>query len=256
MKVRTGQCRLAACGFKQGGRAGFGLRRLLLDSQGNPKMILQDGERKNLSTERVVYTLGPEKEVQTVRLIYSMFLDGGMAPCKIARQLNEQGILHDPFGPWTHLAIRHILTHPKYAGCVVFNRTSETLRSKRALNPPERWVLREDCFPAIVSKEVFERAQQKWRNLVHRRSNERLLTELRALAEREGKLTPSLLTARNGVASISTYKARFGSLVDTYDLIGYRSRRHTKEALEIRRRLARLKTIASDKCLSDLCENH
>jgi len=65
MKVRTGQCRLAACGFKQGGRAGFGLRRLLLDSQGNPKMILQDGERKNLSTERVVYTLGPEKEVQT-----------------------------------------------------------------------------------------------------------------------------------------------------------------------------------------------
>ena len=74
-KVHAGQCRLVANGFKIGGIAGLGLRRLLLDSNGRPKMVLQEGEHKNLATDRVTYTLGPEAEVRLVREIYSMFLD-------------------------------------------------------------------------------------------------------------------------------------------------------------------------------------
>ena len=240
-KVRVGQCRLASCGFKQGGRAGFGLRRLLLDSQGNPKMLLQDGERKNLTTERVIYTLGPEEEIRTVRLIYSMFLDNDMAAGTIAGRLNEQEVSRSPLGPWTTTAVYHILTHPKYAGCIAFNRTSETLRSKRVRNPPDRWVLCENSFPAIVSKDVFERAQEKFENMVSRRSDERLLAELRGLAQRHGKLVPALLTRRNGVASAATYKTRFGSLMQAYELIQYRGARYTREAMESRRTVATIK---------------
>ena len=47
-KVHAGQCRIAANGFKAGGRPGYGLRRLLLDQKGQPKGTLNDGERKSL----------------------------------------------------------------------------------------------------------------------------------------------------------------------------------------------------------------
>src|SRR5438874_10410965 len=53
-KVFKGQCRLVELGFRQGGVAGYGLRRLLIDQSGKPKTQLQPGEQKSLQTDRVV----------------------------------------------------------------------------------------------------------------------------------------------------------------------------------------------------------
>lgn len=39
-KVFAGQCRLITLGYRQGGTAGYGLRRLLLDQHGQPKATL------------------------------------------------------------------------------------------------------------------------------------------------------------------------------------------------------------------------
>ena len=244
-KVHAGQCRLAANGFKPGGRPGYGLRRLLLDSDGRPKATLGDGERKSLQTERVVYIPGPQEEVSIVREIYAMFLEQDLSVGTIARLLNDKGVLQGTFGPWKHSSIQAILSHPKYTGCVVFNRNSETLRSKRVRNPREQWVLRPDSFPAIVTRETYVRAQEKLRNLVNRRSNEQLLGELRSLLRTHGKLSPALLRAANGVASNSTYVARFGSLMKAYELIGYQSPRYTTAGLEGRRELAKLKIVTA-----------
>ena len=46
VKVFAGQCRLIEHGFRQGGSAGFGLRRLLIDESRNPKGELGRGDRK------------------------------------------------------------------------------------------------------------------------------------------------------------------------------------------------------------------
>jgi len=167
----------------------------LLDSGGKPKAVLHDREEKHLATDRVTYTLGPENEVQVVREIYSMFLEQDFAPYRIARILNERGVKYGQFGPWTQQRVRLILTHPKYTGCVVFNRTSAKLKSKVKSNPRERWVVRSGVFPAIVPQDVFDRAQQKLTNCVFRRSNERLLSELRTYIETHGK--PTAVTARS-----------------------------------------------------------
>ena len=40
-KVFQGACRLIQLGFKQGGAAGFGLRRVLIDQTGNAKGTLK-----------------------------------------------------------------------------------------------------------------------------------------------------------------------------------------------------------------------
>ncbi len=66
-KVFKGACRLIQLGYKQGGSAGFGLRRMLIDQSGQHKALLKRGEHKCLQTDRVVLVPGPEEEVKIVR---------------------------------------------------------------------------------------------------------------------------------------------------------------------------------------------
>jgi DNA invertase Pin-like site-specific DNA recombinase len=47
-KVFIGQCRLIELGFRQGGSAGFGLRRMLRDVTGQHKGVLNRGEQKSI----------------------------------------------------------------------------------------------------------------------------------------------------------------------------------------------------------------
>jgi len=63
-KVFTGQCRLIRLGFRQGGPAGYGLRRQLVDEHRTAKAELTRGEQKSLQTDRVILTPGPPEEVE------------------------------------------------------------------------------------------------------------------------------------------------------------------------------------------------
>ena len=99
-KVFAGQCRLARSGYKLGGAAGYGLRRLLLDASGKPKLTLKRGERKCLATEKVTYVAGPASEVRIVRKIYSLFLDSGLTCNAIAGWLNQRGVPREVEGRW------------------------------------------------------------------------------------------------------------------------------------------------------------
>lgn len=90
-KVFAGQCRLIEKGYRQGGPAGYGLRRMLIDENGNDKGTLKRGEHKSLQTDRVILVPGPEDEIETVRWIYHCFVDKRMNETEIADQLNTQG---------------------------------------------------------------------------------------------------------------------------------------------------------------------
>ena len=86
-KVFAGQCRLIELGFRQGGSAGYGLRRVLLDQQGSAKCELTRGEHKSLQTDRVILTPGPEAEIRIVNEMYRWFIDGGIMESEIAERL-------------------------------------------------------------------------------------------------------------------------------------------------------------------------
>ena len=229
--VIAGQCRLAAKGYKLGGHAGFGLRRLLLDSEGKPKMILQEGEEKHLTTDRVTFTLGPPEEVAVVREVFSMFHDENMSMTEIARALNERGIKHNSFCPWATTIVSRMLSHPKYTGCAVFNIHSQKLRTKRVRNPREQWILRPNTFPAIVSLEVFDRVQAKLANRVECRSDQQLLEELKAYIEKHGRPLPRS-RLEPGMASLSTYSHRFGGMLALYERLAFKSVFFTAKSLE------------------------
>src|SRR3954447_8250534 len=79
-KVFAGQCRLTELGFRQGGPAGYGLRRRLLDQDRRPKAILGRGEHKSLQTDRVVLEPGPAAEVENVRRMFLLFVEERRSP--------------------------------------------------------------------------------------------------------------------------------------------------------------------------------
>lgn len=159
-KVFQGACRLIQLGFKQGGTAGFGLRRKLIDQSGQSKGVLAFGEHKSLQTDRVVLTLGPDEEVATVRWVYRAFLDEHLPESEIAARLNTRAILTDLGRPWTRGTVHQLLTNEKYVGHNVYHRTSFKLKRKHVQNPPEMWIRVKDAFPAIVSSEDFLRVQE------------------------------------------------------------------------------------------------
>lgn len=75
VKVFTGQCRLIELGFRQGGTAGFGLRRVLLYERGNIKGEPKRGEHKSLQTDRVFLMPGPDEEVSWVNKMYRWLMN-------------------------------------------------------------------------------------------------------------------------------------------------------------------------------------
>jgi hypothetical protein len=152
VKVFAGQCRLIEDGFRQGGPAGFGLRRLLIDEDRNPKGELGRGDRKSLQTDRVVLTPGPPDEIEHAHRIYSMFVEEGKSEREIALALNQRRIMSDFGRPWTRASIHQILTNEKYIGNNIFNRVSYKLKQRRVVNQRDTWVRADGVFPSIVDR--------------------------------------------------------------------------------------------------------
>ena len=154
-KVFAGQCRLIELGFRQGGPAGYALRRVLVDQNGIPKAELARGEHKSLQTDRVVLVPGPKEEIQTVNQIYRWFVDDGLVESEIAGRLNGMVIKTDLGRPWTRATVNEVLTNEKYIGNNVYNKTSFKLKKLRVVNGPDMWIRKDGAFEPIVPPELF-----------------------------------------------------------------------------------------------------
>jgi DNA invertase Pin-like site-specific DNA recombinase len=238
-KVFAGQCRLIELGYRQGGPAGYGLRRRLVDEHGEPKAELKRGEHKSLQTDRVILIPGPAEEVETVRWIYRAFVEDGLNETAIAQQLNARGILTDLERSWTRGSAHQILTNEKYIGNNVFNRTSFKLKKMRVVNAPEMWVRADAVFEGIVEPQYFYTAQGMIRERSRRFTNDEMLTKLRTLHERQGWLSGIMIDEADDMPSSSVYSHRFGSLIGAYQLIGYTPDRDFRY-IEINRHLRTL----------------
>ena len=251
VKVFAGQCRLIELGFRQGGPAGFGLRRQLVDRDGKEKGLLARGERKSLQTDRVILVPGPESEILAVRDLFSRFVDHSESEKNIAIYLNRKGVLSDMERPWTRATIHQILTNPKYVGANVYNRRSYKLKMKRLVNPPEMWIIRKEAFQAIVSTELFLQARRIIEARHNHLTNDDLLARLRNLLARCGRLSGILIDEEEDMPSSSVYASRFGGLHRAYELIGWSDRRDYS-FIESNRHLRRKHKSLIDTIVGDL----
>lgn len=238
-KVFAGQCRLVELGFRQGGPAGYGLRRILVDQVGSIKGELGRGEHKSLQTDRVILTPGPEVEVQIVNQIYQWFIDGGLVEAEIAGRLNTMAIKTELGRDWTRATVHEVLTNEKYIGSNVYNRISFKLKKLRVVNTPDMWIRKDNAFAPIVARDAFYTAQGIIRARSRRYSNEELIKRLRGLYQHRGFLSGLVIDEAEGMPSSTVYAHRFGSLIRAYEMVGYAPDRDYRY-LEINRFLRRL----------------
>lgn len=265
-KVFIGQCRLIELGFRQGGPPGFGLRRMLRDASGQNKGLLQRREQKSIQTDRVVLVPGPLEEVEILRWIYRTFAEGKLLESKLATILNQRGITTDLGRPWTRGSVHQVLTNEKYIGNNVYNRMSFKLKKKRVANPPEMWIRKSGAFEPIIPVDLFVKAQNIIAERGRRFTNEELLTQLRGVLGRAGRISGLLIDETEGIASSSIYRTRFGSLIRAYQLIGYTPERdyrfietnrqlrlmHPKVIAECIERIRQLGGVAENNPANDL----
>lgn len=235
-KVFVGQCRLIELGYRQGGHAGYGLRRQLVGEDGSVKGELGLGEQKSIQTDRVVLVPGPPEEVETVQWMYDTFVNSGVPESEIAGILNRRGILTDLKRQWTRGSVHQVLINEKYVGANVWNRISYKLKKKRVRNSPDMWIRAEGAFDAVIDRALFSAAQAIIRARSCRISNEDMLSGLKGLYEQRGYLSGLIIDEVEVLPSSSAYRSRFGSLLQAYQLVGFRPD-HDYEYLEVNRRL-------------------
>lgn len=114
------------------------------------------------------WTLEPNDDADTVRMMFEWYVKEGLTPYGIARRLNDMGYKSALGNPWGRDTIRDILQNEHYIGKVVFNEYATTWvvehgeRIQKRLKQPEEAVIRsEGKHPGIVAPELFEAAQAR-----------------------------------------------------------------------------------------------
>jgi DNA invertase Pin-like site-specific DNA recombinase len=226
VKTFAAMARLTTQGYVHGGPTGYGLRRMLVDKAGNYKTVLETGEWKIERTDRTIIIPGPQREVDTVRRIYALFLEERRGATEIARLLNRENVSAADGSRWTQSRIRTLLKSERYVGRLVFNRTSTLLRqgqSRRGrINNGEAQWIRGQLPTAIISEDQFARVKALpcLRGLIYREDAE-LIRPLVRLLKKKGRLSVNLIKGQPDVPAPSTLRYRFGSVRKAFALAGY-----------------------------------
>lgn len=219
VKVSAGQRRLVSMGFWQGGPAPFGMARNIVDQNGRPKEIVGHGQWKSISTDRIVLVPGSPEAVETVRLAFDLYTKEHKSRHEIADILNSSRRLRGKH-PWTLPMLQGLLTNPVYKGAYAYGRHGKGLSGWKKV-PPERWLLREHAFPAIIPEKQWNQAVARMQEEVKPLVDAEMLEALKRLWKRKGKLNTDLINAASDVPSVPAYRYHFEGLNEAYRLIGY-----------------------------------
>jgi DNA invertase Pin-like site-specific DNA recombinase len=203
-KVFAGMTRVVRRGFRSGAHPGYGFRRLLISADGIPRQQLSAGEQKSIATDRVVLVPGPANEVFWVREIYRLFVSENKTFTGIAAELDQRGAPFLDGKRWSDHAVKRILTHPKYKGTILYNRTTERLCSKSRKVPESEWIVVPDACEPLVEPRMFESAQETLRQRFSHRSNEQVLEQLKSILELHGHLSTAILGLHGLSRAVST----------------------------------------------------
>ena len=238
-KTAAAKRRIAYMGYRMGGRAGYGLRRMMIDHEDRPVGVLANGQEKHLQEYRVILIPGPIEEIRNVRWIFQKTVQG-WGPTRIARGLAKRGVTSSSGRPWCKLRVMGLLANEKYIGTQVFGRSSCILTNPKVWNPPEKWVRLEGAFEAIVEPDLFRRAQETIAGWTSRISNDDAILRLRQLFEQHGHLCAKLINSTPGMPGSAFYEERFGGLLRAYARVGFEPQRDYRFLSDYTRRRRQL----------------
>ncbi|HWP81081.1 MAG TPA: recombinase family protein, partial [Bacteroidota bacterium] len=157
-------------GYSSGGTAPYAYVRVAVDKDTGQKIrVLKPGEWIRGNQEKVVWDLGDPAEVEIVKRIFELKASG-RGYVMVADRLNREGVPCPKRGRWRNKdqkwcqgSIRAIVTNMAYCGVRVYNKHPQShmklgTTKRRWINDPKDWIILENAHPAIVSKELFEKA--------------------------------------------------------------------------------------------------
>jgi len=219
-KVTEAMRAMVRRGFWTGSSPGYGLRRMLVSSDGTPKQVLEKYQQKNIKSDHVILVRGPVSEIRIVRDIYRMFIHEKKSAGRIAEALNNRGILRGDT-PWNYQSVLKILKDEKYTGSLVWGRWTQKLHTRCVSVPKANWTIVPSKIKPIVDRRTFEKAQHVRLETVAIRSDEQLLASVRRLLRAKGRLSPTLLNESRVTPCVQYCRKRFGSLQRLYALAGF-----------------------------------
>ncbi len=218
-KVFRGCVKISQQGYWAGGKPPYGFHRVLLNEARQPVQILEPGQRKSIQNQRVTLGAGDPRQVATVKRIFREYTDTRRSTGEIARSLNHDGIESPSSGSWNGSSVRRILGNEQYAGTMVYNKTSQKLRTPTRHNPKSDWVKTEGAFGAIVDRAMFTRARQMLDQAAAAYTPEFMLEQLERVLQEHRFLRPSFLQHDSTAPSPSTYAKHFSSLDSAYQQV-------------------------------------
>lgn len=211
-KVWHGCAKVAEQGYSPGAPAPYGLRRLLLDESREPVQVLEPGQRKSIQNQRVTLTEGDPDEVEVIRRIFREFVESKYSEHRIAEGLNRDRIPSPSGNRWGAESVRNRLRNEKYTGTMVYNRTTQKLKTPTRSNPFDEWVRTPEAFQGIVTREQFDQAQEILGERQRKYDPDHMLRQLHSLYEKHGLCRGSLLRTNVDLPRACTYGTHFGSL--------------------------------------------
>lgn len=226
-RVSRAQRQQAKLGFKMGGMAPYGTRRQVVDENGKPRMTLKPGQRKALSTDKVVFALGPPAEVEVVERVFRDYALRKKKMTEIARWLNDEKRKHPKGGAWTPDIVRCMLQNEIYIGTLVFGRRYMNL-GRTIWFDQKDWIRVAVVQPA-VSVQLFDAAARRLKRSAESkrpRSKQELLEGLARLFAEKGKLSHAIISKCPYLPVPSVFSRRFGTIEAAYRAVGFEPRRH------------------------------
>lgn len=218
-KVFRGCVKISQQGYWAGGKPPYAFHRLLLDEARHPVQVLEPGQRKSIQNQRVTLTQGDEQQVATVKRIFREFTETLRTTQEIAHGLNRDGIVSPSNGDWDGARVRRILNNEQYVGTMIYNKTTQKLKTPTRHNPRNDWVRTDNAFASIVDRQMFEQAQRVLAQAALRYTPEFMLAQLERLLREHDFLRPSLLRTDSEAPAAATYAKHFLSLDSAYQQI-------------------------------------
>lgn len=211
----------AKVGHKLGGSRRFGFDRLLVDQDDRLIQKLARGQTKALNSQRVIYTRGSDEEVKVVRDVFTWYTRDRMSMRQVVRRLTELQVPAGDRAAWSESQVRRILSNELVLGIYVFNRTTQPLKSKKRLNPPEALIKTKVTEP-IISRVQFDIAARRLKIRRHNVPPEENLAAVARLLRTKGYLTGKLIDECPYAPSQTVLLKQFGSILRVYELVGYK----------------------------------
>lgn len=100
------------------------------------------------------------EEAEIVKLIFEKYANENLGIFEIARLLNMHNFKTSHGKEFERRSIEYILQNPTYCGMIRWNRT---INESNEIRPESEWIVTDGEHPAIISKELFDKAQERYK---------------------------------------------------------------------------------------------